>query len=67
MDQRVNEPFYAVTVGPSGKPLSKQHGALVHLVVPWKNGYKSIKSIVTIEFINKQPTIRIRFCVAAAD
>ncbi len=49
-------PLTLVTTGIYGKPLPKQHGAPVRLVVPWKYGYKSIKSIVKIEFIAKQPT-----------
>jgi sulfoxide reductase catalytic subunit YedY len=38
-----------------GKPLPKQNGAPVRLVVPWKYGYKSIKSIDRIEFTAQQP------------
>lgn len=38
-----------------GHELTKQHGAPIRLVVPWKYGYKSIKSIVKIEFLDKQP------------
>ncbi len=33
----------------------QQNGAPIRLVVPWKYGYKSIKSIVKIEFTAKQP------------
>jgi len=35
--------------------LPKQNGAPIRIVVPWKYGYKSIKSIVKIEFTAKQP------------
>lgn len=49
-------PLTLVTTGIYGKPLPKQHGAPLRLVVPWKYGYKSIKSIVKIEFIDKQPS-----------
>jgi sulfoxide reductase catalytic subunit YedY len=35
--------------------LPKQDGAPVRLVVPWKYGFKSIKSIVKIKFVEKQP------------
>ncbi len=49
-------PLTLVTTGIYGKALPKQHGAPIRLVVPWKYGYKSIKSIVKIEFIDKQPT-----------
>jgi methionine sulfoxide reductase catalytic subunit len=37
------------------KPLPKQNGAPIRLIVPWKYGFKSIKSIVKIEFTEKQP------------
>ncbi len=49
-------PLTFVATGIYGKPLPKQHGAPLRLVVPWKYGYKSIKSIVRIEFLDKQPT-----------
>ncbi|MCK5576330.1 MAG: molybdopterin-dependent oxidoreductase, partial [Sphingomonadales bacterium] len=38
-----------------GKVLSNQNGAPIRLVVPWKYGFKSIKSIVKITFSEKQP------------
>src|SRR5205814_3732545 len=41
--------------GVYGRPLLKQHGAPIRLVVPWKYGYKSAKSIVRIELTEKQP------------
>ena len=44
-----------VASGIYGKPLPKQNGAPLRLVVPWKYGFKSIKSIVKIEFVDKQP------------
>ncbi len=44
-----------VATGIYGKPLPKQNGAPIRLVVPWKYGYKSIKSIVKIEFVRNQP------------
>ena len=49
-------PLTLLTTGIYGKPLAKQHGAPVRLVVPWKYGYKSIKSIVKMEFVAAQPT-----------
>ena len=55
IDEAMN-PLTLVTSGIYGKQLPKQHGAPVRLVVPWKYGYKSIKSIVKIEFIARQPT-----------
>lgn len=44
-----------LATGMYGHPLLKQHGAPVRLVVPWKYGYKSIKSIERIEFVDAQP------------
>ncbi len=44
-----------VVTGIYGKPLPKQNGAPIRLVVPWKYGYKSIKSIVSIECVDQQP------------
>jgi sulfoxide reductase catalytic subunit YedY len=38
-----------------GKTLLNQNGAPIRLVVPWKYGFKSIKSIVRIRFVDKQP------------
>jgi methionine sulfoxide reductase catalytic subunit len=38
-----------------GKTLMNQQGAPLRLVVPWKYGFKSIKSIVRIRFVSKQP------------
>lgn len=45
--------FFAV--GVYGHRLPKQHGAPIRLVIPWKYGYKSAKSIVKIEFTEEQP------------
>jgi len=44
-----------IATGMYGHPLLKQHGAPVRLVVPWKYGYKSAKSIVRIELTAEQP------------
>ena len=44
-----------LTTGIYGRPLLKQHGAPVRLVVPWKYGFKSIKSIDRIELIDHEP------------
>src|SRR5262245_44747464 len=44
-----------LAVGVYGRPLLKQHGAPVRLVVPWKYGYKSIKSVERIEFVGREP------------
>lgn len=44
-----------LATGMYGQPLLKQHGAPLRLVVPWKYGFKSIKSIERIELIDFQP------------
>lgn len=44
-----------LATGMYGQPLLKQHGAPIRLVVPWKYGYKSIKSIERIELVDRQP------------
>jgi sulfoxide reductase catalytic subunit YedY len=54
MDEAMH-PLTLVATGIYGKPLPRQHGAPVRIVVPWKYGYKSIKSIVKVEFVDKQP------------
>lgn len=54
MDEAMNELSLMVT-GIFGEPLPKQNGAPMRLIVPWKYGYKSIKSIVKIEFTDKEP------------
>jgi methionine sulfoxide reductase catalytic subunit len=48
-------PLTMVVTGIYGKPLPKQHGAPIRIIVPWKYGYKSIKSIVKIDLVEKQP------------
>ncbi len=55
MDEAMH-PLTLLATGIYGKPLPRQHGAPVRLVVPWKYGFKSIKSIVKIEFVEAQPT-----------
>jgi len=44
-----------LATGMYGHPLPKQNGAPVRLVVPWKYGYKNIKSIVRIELVASRP------------
>jgi sulfoxide reductase catalytic subunit YedY len=44
-----------VATGVYGRPLLKQHGTPVRIVVPWKYGYKSPKSIVKIELTREEP------------
>jgi len=48
-------PLSMVSIGMYGEELPNQNGAPLRLVVPWKYGYKSIKSIVRISFVEKQP------------
>lgn len=48
-------PLTLIAVGVYGKSLPNQNGAPMRLVVPWKYGFKGIKSIVEIEFIRRQP------------
>ena len=54
LDEAMHDLTFMAT-GIFGEPLPKQNGAPLRLVVPWKYGYKSIKSIVKIEFTNRQP------------
>ncbi len=42
-------------MGLYGETLPNQNGAPVRVVVPWKYGFKSVKSIVKIRFVEKQP------------
>ncbi len=55
---RIDEAMHDLTLlttGLYGKPLPVQNGAPVRLIVPWKYGFKSIKSIVRIELTAEQP------------
>lgn len=54
MEEAMNELTFMVT-GAYGKPVSKQMGAPVRLALPWKYGFKSIKSITRISFVETQP------------
>ena len=54
MAEARNELSMLVT-GVYGKPLPNQNGAPIRLIVPWKYGFKSAKSIVKIELVEKQP------------
>ncbi len=55
LDEAVNE-LTLLTTGIYGKPLPPQHGAPIRVVTPWKYGYKSIKSVVRIEFVDSRPS-----------
>jgi len=48
-------PLALLAVGMYGETLLNQNGAPIRLVVPWKYGFKSIKSIVRIRLLEKQP------------
>jgi len=48
-------PLTLLVVGMYGKPLPAQNGAPMRLIVPWKYGFKSIKSIVKMTFTDTQP------------
>jgi sulfoxide reductase catalytic subunit YedY len=54
MAEATNELTFLVT-GIYGKPAPKQHGAPLRIVMPWKYGFKSIKSIVRFTFTDKRP------------
>lgn len=48
-------PLTLLATGIYGEPMANQNGAPIRLVVPWKYGFKSIKSIVRITLTDKQP------------
>ncbi|MBO0343784.1 protein-methionine-sulfoxide reductase catalytic subunit MsrP [Roseibium limicola] len=52
--EATNELAFMAT-GIYGKPLQKQYGAPLRLALPWKYGFKSIKSIVRLSFVEEQP------------
>ena len=54
MDEAMH-PLTILAMGLYGQVLPNQNGAPIRLVVPWKYGFKSIKSIVRIRFVEKQP------------
>lgn len=54
MDEAMH-PLTLMSVGMYGRELPNQNGAPIRLVVPWKYGFKSIKSIVKIRFTERQP------------
>ncbi|HET9035265.1 MAG TPA: protein-methionine-sulfoxide reductase catalytic subunit MsrP [Myxococcaceae bacterium] len=54
MDEATH-PLTLLVAGLYGKALPNQNGAPLRLVVPWKYGFKGIKSIVKISFVEKQP------------
>ena len=54
MDEAMH-PLTILVVGLYGKTLLNQNGAPLRLMVPWKYGFKSVKSIVRMRFTNEQP------------
>jgi len=54
LDEAMNE-LTILATGLYGLPMSNQNGAPIRLVVPWKYGFKSIKTIVKIELTDKRP------------
>ena len=54
LDEAMND-LTLLTVGIYGHILPPQHGAPIRLIVPWKYGFKSIKSIVNIELTDEKP------------
>jgi len=55
MDEAMND-LTLMSTGLYGRDLLPQNGAPIRLVVPWKYGFKSIKSIVKIELVDYMPT-----------
>src|SRR5512147_3101612 len=56
---RLDEAMHDLTIlatGLYGQPMPNPNGAPIRLVIPWKYGFKSIKSIVKIELVKEQPT-----------
>ncbi|HTM10506.1 MAG TPA: protein-methionine-sulfoxide reductase catalytic subunit MsrP [Verrucomicrobiae bacterium] len=51
-----NNPLAILCVGLYGEVLPNQNGAPIRMIVPWKYGFKSVKSIVKIRFVEQQPT-----------
>jgi len=54
IDEAANE-LTLLATGMFGRRMPKQNGAPIRVIVPWKYGYKSCKSIVRIEFVETQP------------
>lgn len=55
MDEAMH-PLTLLTFGLYGDVLPSQDGAPVRIIVPWKYGFKSAKSVVTVRFLDKQPS-----------
>jgi len=55
MDEAMH-PLALLTFGSYGQTLANQQGAPIRVIVPWKYGFKSAKSIVRIKFVEKMPS-----------
>jgi sulfoxide reductase catalytic subunit YedY len=55
--EEATNPLSLLAVGVYGETMPNQNGAPIRLVVPWKYGFKGIKSIVRISFTEKQPPV----------
>ena len=55
MDEAMH-PLTLLTFGSYGEALENQQGAPVRVIVPWKYGFKSAKSITRIRFVANEPT-----------
>ncbi|MFQ5538339.1 MAG: protein-methionine-sulfoxide reductase catalytic subunit MsrP [Gemmatimonadota bacterium] len=55
MDEAMN-PLTLLVTGVYGRDLPNQNGAPLRLITPWKYGFKGIKSIVSIRFVEEMPT-----------
>jgi sulfoxide reductase catalytic subunit YedY len=63
--EEATNPLPILAVGVYGRAMPNQNGAPIRLVVPWKYGFKGIKSIVKIEFTSKRP--RTSWNIAASN
>lgn len=54
--EEATNPLAFMVTGAYGKPVEEQNGAPLRLALPWKYGFKSIKSIVRLRFTDKMPT-----------
>jgi len=54
--EEASHPLTLMVTGAYGKPLEEQNGAPIRLIVPWKYGFKSVKSIVRMTFTEERPT-----------
>jgi sulfoxide reductase catalytic subunit YedY len=53
--EEANNELAFISTGLYGKPIAKQNGAPIRLTTPWKYGFKSVKSIVKIAFVEERP------------